>query len=205
MSSRDLKNIEETIMSTNEDRIGSLENQVRHQRRWNIALGAAVMVGGLMAATSVRTVPDVIQAKKFEVVNDEGTTVVTLRSSKGAGVITNLDQMGRRTFIVSNTEGKDGMSQGQARTLGSNGKSLVRIGSTDNGEGVLSTHGGEGRQVVRIGVLKGSGIITISDRDGDALASIAEGLEGGGVFTAFEDNGQGVSWTAPEIEPPLAN
>jgi hypothetical protein len=37
------------------------------------------------------------------------------------------------------------------------------------------------------------------------LASIAEGLEGGGVFTAFEDNGQGVSWTAPEIEPPLAN
>jgi hypothetical protein len=81
----------------------------------------------------------------------------------------------------------------------------VRIGSTDNGEGVLSTHGGEGRQVVRIGVLKGSGIITISDRDGDALASIAEGLEGGGVFTAFEDNGQGVSWTAPEIEPPLAN
>ncbi len=192
-------------MSVNEDRIASLENQVRRQRRWNIALGAAVMAGGLMAATSVRTVPDVIQAKKFEVVNDEGTAVVTLRSSKGSGVIMNHDQMGSRTFIVSNTEGKDGMSQGQARTLGSNGKSLVKLGSTENGEGVLSTHGDEGRQVVRIGVLKGSGIVAISDRDGDALALIAEGLEGGGVFTAFEDNGQGVSWTAPEIGPPIVN
>ena len=94
-------------MSVNEDRIASLENQVRRQRRWNIALGAAVMAGGLMAATSVRTVPDVIQAKKFEVVNDEGTAVVTLRSSKGSGVIMNHDHMGRRTFIGSNTAGKD--------------------------------------------------------------------------------------------------
>ena len=67
-------------MSTTEDRIESLENQlrdqqdqvriqqsqVRRQRRWNIALGAVVVVGGLMAATGVRSVPDVIQGKKFE-------------------------------------------------------------------------------------------------------------------------------------------
>ena len=66
-------------MSTTEDRIESLENQlrdqqsqVRRQRRWNIALGAVVVVGGLMAATGVRSVPDVIQAKKFEVVGDRG-------------------------------------------------------------------------------------------------------------------------------------
>ena len=45
------------MMSTTEDRIESLENQlriqqsqVRRQRRWNIALGALVVVGGLMAA-----------------------------------------------------------------------------------------------------------------------------------------------------------
>ena len=55
-----------------ENQLRIQQSQVRRQRRWNIALGAVVVVGGLMAATGVRSVPDVIQAKKFEVVNDEG-------------------------------------------------------------------------------------------------------------------------------------
>jgi hypothetical protein len=192
-------------MSTNEDRIESLENQVRRQRRWNITLGAAIVAGGLMAATSVRTVPDVIQAKKFEVVNDEGMRVVTLRASKGAGVIMNHDKMGRRTFVVSNIEGKDGMSQGQARTLNGDGKSLVRISASESGEGVLTTHGNEGRQIVRLGALNGSGVVGISDRDGHALALISQGTEGGGAFTTFDNLGREVSWMAPAVEPRLQN
>ena len=52
-------------MSTLEQDVRTLQSQVRRQRRWNIALGAVVVVGGLMAATGVRSVPDVIQAKKF--------------------------------------------------------------------------------------------------------------------------------------------
>ena len=172
-------------MPTQEARIEVLERRIRLQRRWNIVLGTAVIAGGLLAAARVPTVPEVIQAKAFEVVNDEGKTVVTLRSSKGSGVIMNHDRVGRRTFLVSNAEGEPG--------------------ATDGGEGLLTTHGAKGRQVVRIGATDGSGIVGIRDRNGHALAMIAEGLEGGGVFTAFEDNGQGVSWTAPEIEPPLAN
>ena len=195
----------ETNMSTQEARIEALERRIRLQRRWNIVLGTAVIAGGLSAAARVPTAPEVIQAKAFEVVNDEGKTVVTLRSSKGSGVIMNHDRVGRRTFLVSNAEGEGGVFRGQVRTLNADGKSLVRLGATDGGEGVLTTHGAEGRQVVRIGAADGSGIVGIRDRHGHALAMIAEGLEGGGVFTAFEDDGQGVSWTAPEIESPLAN
>ena len=192
-------------MPTQEARIEVLERRIRLQRRWNIVLGTAVIAGGLSAAARVPTAPEVIQAKAFEVVNDEGKTVVTLRSSKGSGVIMNHDRVGRRTFLVSNAEGEGGVFRGQVRTLNADGKSLVRLGATDGGEGLLTTHGAEGRQVVRIGAADGSGFVGIRDRHGHALAMIAEGLEGGGVFTAFEDHGQGVSWTAPEIEPPLAN
>ena len=192
-------------MPTQEARIEVLERRIRLQRRWNIVLGTAVIAGGLSAAARVPTAPEVIQAKAFEVVNDEGKTVVTLRSSKGSGVIMNHDRVGRRTFLVSNAEGEGGVFRGQVRTLNADGKSLVRLGATDGGEGVLTTHGAEGRQVVRIGAADGSGIVGIRDRHGHALATIAEGLEGGGVFTTFEHNGQRVSWTAPEIEPPLAN
>ncbi len=38
-----------------------------------------------MSATSLQTVPDVIQAKKFEVVNDEGKVVAVLRSGEYGG------------------------------------------------------------------------------------------------------------------------
>ena len=54
-------------MSTLEQDVRTLQSQVRRQRRWNIALGSVVVVGGLMAATGVRSVPDVIQGKNFEI------------------------------------------------------------------------------------------------------------------------------------------
>ena len=56
----------EQDVRTLQDQLRVQQSQVRRQRRWNIALGAVVVVGGLMAATGVRSVPDVIQAKKFE-------------------------------------------------------------------------------------------------------------------------------------------
>jgi hypothetical protein len=107
--------------------------------------------------------------------------------------------------VVSNIEGKDGMSQGQARTLNGDGKSLVRISASESGEGVLTTHGNEGRQIVRLGALNGSGVVGISDRDGHALALISQGTEGGGAFTTFDNLGREVSWMAPAVEPRLQN
>ena len=56
----------EQDVRTLQDQLRVQQSQVRRQRRWNIALGAVVVVGGLMAATGVRSVPDVIQGKKFE-------------------------------------------------------------------------------------------------------------------------------------------
>ena len=53
-------------------RIESLETQVRTLKRMLFGVFGLVVIGGLLAATSMQSVPDVIQAKKFEVVNDEG-------------------------------------------------------------------------------------------------------------------------------------
>lgn len=50
-------------MPTSEERMETLEKQVRRQRRWNIALGVVVVVGGLMAAKGIQEVPDVIQTR----------------------------------------------------------------------------------------------------------------------------------------------
>ena len=56
----------------NEERINGLETQVRTLKRIVYGFGCLLVAGVVVSATSVQSVPDVIQAKRFEVVNDEG-------------------------------------------------------------------------------------------------------------------------------------
>ena len=53
-----------TAMTT-DTRIESLETQVRTLKRMLFGVFGLVVVGGLLAATSLQSVPDVIQAKQF--------------------------------------------------------------------------------------------------------------------------------------------
>ena len=160
-------------MSTTEDRIESLENQlrlqqdqvriqqtqVRRQRRWNIALGAVVVVGGLMAATGVRSVPDVIQAKKFEVVNDEGKVIVSLQNLQGGGVDNGMIETRNSTggVLAKISAGPDG---GIVETQNGKGGTLVQLGATTNGNGLVQTQNGKGQTLVELGATTdGNGVV----------------------------------------------
>ena len=70
---------------TESARIASLETQVRTLKRMLFGVFGLVVAGAVLGATSLQTVPDVIQAKKFEVVNDEGKVLVALGNIKGGG------------------------------------------------------------------------------------------------------------------------
>ena len=70
-----------------QNEITELRNQVRTLKRIVYGFGCLLVAGVIVSATSVQTVPDVIQAKKFEVVNDEGKTVVELATTKDGGVL----------------------------------------------------------------------------------------------------------------------
>ena len=61
-----------------QNELNELRNQVRTLKRVVYGACGLLLVGGLLAATSLQSVPDVIQAKKFQVVNDEGLAVVGL-------------------------------------------------------------------------------------------------------------------------------
>jgi hypothetical protein len=149
-------------MSTTEDRIESLENQlrvqqsqVRRQRRWNIALGAVVVVGGLMAATGVRSVPDVIQAKKFEVVNDDGKVIASLYANMGGGMLS-----------VSNKDGEVVSGLGSDEV---NGGGVLGINNKD-GKIVAGIHADENGGVARVLNNKFAGVVVISaNADGDGV------------------------------------
>jgi hypothetical protein len=58
-----------------QNELNELRNQVRTLRRMLFGVFGLVVVGGLMAATSLQGVPDVVKAKSFEVVHDAGKVV----------------------------------------------------------------------------------------------------------------------------------
>lgn len=64
----------------NKERISVLENQVQTLKRIVYGFASLLVATIVIGATSMQSVPDVIKAKKFEVVNDDGKPAVVLDS-----------------------------------------------------------------------------------------------------------------------------
>lgn len=135
-------------MPVTEEEFRTLQRQVRRQRRWNIALLAMVAGGGLMAADAVRSVPEVIQARKFEVLDRNGTAIVELGTNRaGNGAVTTRNEDGRRLVRLGATTGGNGF----VTTLNGMGGNLVELGATVDGQGTVETQDGAGQTLVRLG------------------------------------------------------
>ena len=155
-------------MST-DTRIESLENQVRTLKRMLFGVFGLVVVGGLLAATSLQSVPDVIQAKKFQVVNGEGTVVASFYANMGGGMLSFSNKEGEVVAGLGSDEvngggvlginNKDGKivagihadeNGGVARVLNNKFTEVVQIDVDNNGDGQLRIFDREGKQFARL-------------------------------------------------------
>ena len=119
-----------------QNEITELQNTVRTLKRIVYGFGCLLVAGIVVGATSLQTVPDLIQAKKFEVLSDDGKAVVVLSSR----------------LLDEEMNVGDSISYGSVRTLNSNGGTLVRLGSNNcNGTGEVATFNGQGRFLVLLG------------------------------------------------------
>ena len=108
-----------------QNEITELRNQVRTLKRIVYGFGCLLVAGVVIGATSLQTVPDVIQAKKFEVVNDEEIAVVTLESFEDSGVIHTTDSLGYINFLVMSEKDSNGITCGRVEVQNANTKALV--------------------------------------------------------------------------------
>ena len=145
----------------NEDRIIVLETQIRTLKRIVCVVCCVLVAGVAISATQSQSVPDVIHAKSFEVVNDDGTAIVELgASTAGVGMITTRNNRGQEIVRLGVTVS----GKGFIKTMNGNGEVLIQLGVTTDGEGVVQTMNGDGRKLVRLGGLHGQGgVWTYSD------------------------------------------
>ena len=100
-----------------QNELNGLRNQVRTLKRMLFGVFGLVVVGGLLAATTLQSVPDVIRAKQFQVVNDEGTVIVEIGATADGG---------------------------QLRVRNKDGKQVAAIFADANGDGLMTTHDSKG-------------------------------------------------------------
>jgi len=143
---------------TTDARIESLEHQVRTLKRMLFGVFGVVVVGGLLAATTLQKVPDVVQAKKFEVVDATGKPVAVLSSDTRGGTL-ELTGGGLAVFDDKGTLALQATANSRERAgslvlFNKEGKQIVSLGPWNNnidGGGTVMTKNAKGELTSMIG------------------------------------------------------
>ena len=160
-------------------RIESLESQVRILKRMLFGVFGLVVVGGLLAATALQSVPDVVQAKKFEVVNDEGKVFVrisgsstqpnSIKSIQQGGMISTYNTQGEALILM----GMNNHGSGGIQTMNNKGHTLVSLATTTDGKGMVLTANGKGGTLVELGATSdGEGVVQTQNGKGVVTSQI---------------------------------
>ena len=150
------------------NRIESLEAQVRTLRRMLFGVFGLVVLGALLAATTLQTVPDVIRAKKFEVVNEDEQPIVLLAANQAGGLVEIRNGNGNGLVrLTSHPEG------GTISIHDSRARTLILMGGNERGSGALQTRTNKGGTLVSVGTnLAGEGVVFTENGNGKKTSSM---------------------------------
>ncbi len=170
------------------DRIEELAGQVRRLRRMNAVMIGAVGLSAMLAAGSLRSVPPLVQAERFEVIDPSGERVVSIGWNHAGGVLEIFNAGGGSIAAIESQASDRG---GVVRTFDGDGQTLVRLGATTTGQGTLTTFNSSGDDLVRIGATTtGAGAIRTLNGRGQSLVRLGATVEGQGMLSTFDGSGQ---------------
>ena len=199
-------------MNTQQSEIDVLKVQIKTLKRMCYGFGCLVVAGIALAATSMQGVPDVIEAKAFYVVNDEGKCVISLDQSEG-GELSIRDKDGKPVarlnsyyygarLDIYNNEGKEvaifgANPDGGTLAIGNkDGKSAAQLNATEDG-GELKIKNGDGPALAALGASPLGGGLIIANKDERAVVGLAVTPEDGGALVLMNKDGKAV-FAAPE-------
>lgn len=179
-------------------RVDRLEREVRLYRG-GVALMLLLIVATLtLGLTGRDVVPDVIEAKAFHVVNDDGRPLVKLEQLEGTttdglgsiGAVSTLNDKGKEVVVIAATRG----GQGVVGTTDGNGQLLVALRATSLGTGTVETMNNKGKRLVTLSSNPAGTSGFLATMNGSALEAV--------VLTTTP-RGEGVIYTTSAVGRPL--
>ena len=177
-------------MTTIESRFAAVERQLRFHRLVIASLLVALVA--LVGYGATDGVPDVIRAKKFLVVNEEGREVVVIESWLLGGYIRTFPAKG--TYLPSITLSHIGFD-GLLKVSNKDGKDIIQTGADTTGNGLLKISNKDGKDIIQNGTnMSGDGLLRVYNKDGGVGVTV-QGINsigsGGGVLV-FNRTGEPV-------------
>ena len=86
-------------------RLAVLERRVRWYQRLTLALGLGLIIGVSLAARTVPSIADVLQVRRFEVVDEAGKVGVTAYTTAVGGRLEVVNHTGRQVFSAGTVQG----------------------------------------------------------------------------------------------------
>ena len=173
---------------TAEERIVRLERQARSYRLALFAVAAVLCALVVMGATKPSVRDEVICARGFALVNDQGNVVGLLGAdSLGNGRLIVALEDQSPFFSAGATSGR-----GVVRVLSAAGKGLVYAGADEEGDGLLIVSSRAGEDLIYAGVdASGNGLLTVSSPAGGDLVYAGADALGNGLLTVDSKDPQG--------------
>jgi hypothetical protein len=177
-----------------EQRLAKMEKNLRFYRF--CFAGLAVVIAGfvMMSFNNKKAVPDVLQAKAFQVVDDRGNVLVEINKEDNNGQLSTFTPAGKRLVSFFTTD--DGA--GGINTFDKNGNVLFKVTNTGDGGGYMALFNDEKKEVAELGVTNTeSGYLKINDKKGEKLAWLTYTQEGGGYFSLAKDGQEMIRFSTP--------
>ncbi|MDB5201188.1 MAG: hypothetical protein JWQ27_597 [Ferruginibacter sp.] len=179
-----------------EERLTKMEKTINIYR---MIFGAMITIGFtfvLMSADKKQFVPDRIQAKSFEVVDDYGNVLVSLKPENGNGLVNTYSKAGYRLVSLFPSDG----GGGGINTFDTDGQVNFKVTRTMDGGGYMALFNSDRKEVFEVGTTTAnSGYFRVNDRDGEKLAWLTYTTDGGGYFSLFNrKNEESMKFSTPD-------
>lgn len=169
-------------------RLSLLERQVRAWRNITLAIAACAIGFGLYGFGQDKPVAEVIQAKKFELVDAKGKVMARIENYEGSGAVTTYNSDGK--ILVDLVPSKSGAG-GIVVYNGKGAQNLV-VTDVEGGGGSIRINNGSAATAVSLGRNNNqAGSITIYNKSGKAIGLITgDTADAGAVIMSNADGGQ---------------
>jgi hypothetical protein len=168
-------------MLTLEKRLEKLEKKLRI---YQFAFMAIILAGGFLVITAFNKkvpVPDLIQAKEFQVVDDQGKTFISLKKDYDAGSIKVYNTEGTALIDLYSTAGT-----GAILTKTQTGKFACYIGAYNTGAAYIKIYNINEKAVDEIGSTSNDyGYVGVNNTNEDNILSITTTSYGDGIVSVY--------------------
>ena len=172
-------------MNQIEQRLARLEKSLRYYRLFFGTTVIALFAVILMSSGKKTDVPDLVKAKAFQVVDDDGNVLCLLNKEKGNGSLATYSSNGTKLIQLFTSTG----GAGAINTFAGNGKLNFKVTQITDGGGYMALYNSDQKEVMEAGSIIGNaGYLQVNDHNGDKIAWVTEVKNGGGSLSLFNAN-----------------